>query len=1033
MLNKILHTSLINRVVVLILAALIMVAGVITLTRTEVDIFPDLNAPTVVVMTEARGYTPEEVERIISYPLETAVNGATGVRRVTSSSMTGFSIVKVEFDWGTDIYQARQTVTERIAAVAEDLPKGVGVPTLGPQSSILGEMMIIGLTSKKVSQADLRTIADRTIRPRLLSIGGVSQVAVIGGEVVEYQILLNPSQMRQKGVTLDMVREAVDSYNNNASGGVIYEYGNEYLVKGDIATTSIDDLAAVVVKGDGDTPIMLTDVARVEIGNQSPKLGVASEKAEPAVLVTVTKQPGVGTVQLTSAIEDELESIKTSIPADINISTDIFRQSNFINTSISNLQESLLEGALFVIIVLFFFLMNLRTTLISVVALPLSILVTILVLALCGISINTMTLGGIAIAIGSLVDDAIVDVENVYKRLRENNSLQEAERLPALKVVYEASKEVRVPIFNSTLIIMASFLPLFFLSGMEGRMLIPLGISFIIALIASTVVALTLTPVLCYYLLGSKKVNKMMSREPWLIKKLKGAYISGLHLAFRGKWVLLGVVGALLVCAVVIFCSLGRSFLPTFNEGSFTINVGTLPGISLEESDRLGREAEKIIMSVPEITTVARKTGRAELDEHSFGVNVSELEAPYHSEGRSRREIAVELREKLGKLPGVNIEIGQPVSHRIDAMLSGTQSQIAIKLFGDDLETLYKIGSKIKSEIAEVPGIVDANVEQQVNRPQLDIRPRRQMLARYGIPVSKFAEYINTAIGSEVVSQVYVDGLPFNLTLKIDDDYKDTADKIRDLLIDSNQGMIPLSYVADVEVANGPATINRENVSRRIVVSANVEGRDLRGAVNDIQERINERVKLPEKYYLVYGGQFENEEAASSTLGITTGIALLVILMLLYGEFHNLTQSLIILLNMPLAAIGGVFILWLTSGELSIPAIIGFISLIGITTRNGMLLMSRYNALKHEGLGLMDRINIGSADRLSPIIMTALTSALALIPLALRGSEPGNEIQSPMAIVILGGLLTSTILNIFVVPIVYFLIERRKSDDSDQE
>lgn len=1033
MLNKILHTSLMNRVVVLIIAALIMVAGVITLTRTEVDIFPDLNAPTVVVMTEARGYTPEEVERIISYPLETAVNGATGVRRVTSSSMTGFSIVKVEFDWGTDIYQARQTVTERIAAVAEDLPKGIGVPTLGPQSSILGEMMIIGLTSDKVSQADLRTIADRTLRPRLLSIGGVSQVAVIGGEVVEYQILLNPSQMRQKGVTLDMVREAVDSYNNNASGGVIYEYGNEYLVKGDIATTSIEDLAAVVVKGDGETPIMLNDVARVEIGNQSPKLGVASEKAHPAVLVTVTKQPGVGTVQLTSAIEDELESIKTSIPAGINISTDIFRQSNFINTSISNLQESLLEGALFVVIVLFFFLMNLRTTLISVVALPLSILVTVLVLAFCGISINTMTLGGIAIAIGSLVDDAIVDVENVYKRLRENNSLPEAERRPALKVVYEASKEVRVPIFNSTLIIMASFLPLFFLSGMEGRMLIPLGISFIIALIASTIVALTLTPVLCYYLLGGKKVNKMMSCEPWMIKKLKGAYITGLRFAFKGKWVLLSVVGALLVWAVLLFLSLGRSFLPTFNEGSFTINIGTLPGISLEESDRLGREAEKIIMSVPEITTVARKTGRAELDEHSFGVNVSELEAPYHSEGRSRREIAAELREKLGKLPGVNIEIGQPVSHRIDAMLSGTQSQIAIKLFGDDLETLYKIGSKIKGEIAEVPGIVDANVEQQVNRPQLDIRPRRQMLARYGIPVSKFAEYINTAIGSEVVSQVYVDGLPFDITLKVDDDYKDTADKIRDLLIDSNQGMIPLSYVADVEVANGPATINRENVSRRIVVSANVEGRDLRGAVNDIQDRINERVKLPEKYYLVYGGQFENEKAASRTLGITTGIALLVILMLLYGEFHNMTQSLIILLNMPLAAIGGVFILWLTSGELNIPAIIGFISLIGITTRNGMLLMSRYNALKQEGVGLMERIRIGSADRLSPIIMTALTSALALIPLALRGSEPGNEIQSPMAIVILGGLLTSTILNIFVVPIVYYLIERRKSKGYNQD
>ena len=1028
MLNKILHISLSNRVVTLLLAALIMAAGVIVLLRTEVDIFPDLNAPTVVVMTEAKGFTPEEVEKTVTYPIETAVNGATGVRRVSSSSMPGFSMVKIEFDWGTDIYRARQIVNEKIAAVGEDLPRGVGIPTMGPQSSILGEIMIVGLTSDTLSMADLRTIADRTMRPRLLSLGGVSQVSVIGGDEVEYQICLNPALMRHHGVTLDMVETAVDNYNTNASGGTLYEYGNEYLIKGNISTSRCDELAKAVVRSDADSTLLLSDIAEVAIGAKSPRLGVASVEATPAVLVTVTKQPAVGTLELTEAIDHEIADIAAGIPG-LNVSTDIFRQADFIDTSISNLQESLLEGAVFVVIVLFFFLMNLRTTLISLIALPLSIIVSVLVLHFMGQTINTMSLGGIAIAIGSLVDDAIVDVENVYKRLRQNMNLPAGERRPTLTVVYEASKEVRVPIFNSTLIIIAGFLPLFFLSGMEGRMLIPLGISFIVALFASTIVALTVTPVLCSYLLNVKEGARELSRDPWAIRKLKALFSRGMDASLAHYKLMLGTVAALFIASVVIFCTLGRGFLPTFNEGSFTINVSTLPGLSLEESDKLGKQAEKIILSVPEITTVARKTGRAELDEHSFGVNVSEIEAPYKRSGRSRREIADELRHKLGQLPGVNIEIGQPVSHRIDAMLSGTKAQIAIKLFGDDLNRLYSIGSRIKEAASTVPGIVDLNIEQQVNRPELEIRPRRDMLAKYGIPVNGFARFINISMGSEVVSQVYVGGLPYDISLKVGDQYKGSIAHIRDLLIDSNSGKIPLSYVADVSVASGPGSINRENVSRRIVISANVEGRDLRGAVDDIAEAVSATVELPENYHIVYGGQFENEAQASRTLGIMSLLALLIVMILLHLEFHDIRQSLIILINMPLAMIGGVMILWLTGSDLNIPAIIGFISLLGITTRNGMLLMSRYNALAAQGRTVRERIYEGTADRLSPIIMTALTSALALIPLALRGSEPGNEIQAPLAIVILGGLISSTLLNIFVVPIVYYLVNSRSSKE----
>ena len=1030
MINRIIHFSLNNRIIILVCTAVLLIWGTLTLVRTEVDIFPDLNAPTVTVMTECSGLAPEEVERLVTYPIETSLNGSNGVRRVRSTSSAGFSVVWVEFDWDTDIYIARQTVSEKLSSIAEQLPDGVGVPTLGPQSSILGEIMIIGLTAdstSSVTMSRLRTIADRIISPRLLSLRGVSQVSVIGGDVTEVQIQLDPMRMKTLGVTIEEAVEACRGINDNSPGGIIYDYGNEYMVKADVRTADISELRRTVIKADESSIIALEDIADVVEGPQLPRLGLASERAIPAVLVTVTKQPATGTLQLTEEIENTLAQLKHSLPEGVHVSTDIFRQSTFISTSITNLQMSLAEGALFVIIVLFFFLMNLRTTLISVVALPLSILLTVICLHLLGFTLNTMSLGGIAIAIGSLVDDAIVDVENVYRRLRLNRQLPAGERQPIIKVIFEASKEVRMPILNSSLIIIASFTPLFFLTGLEGRMLMPLGVSFVIALIGSTIVALTITPVLCYFLLGSDKAMRTLDKEPAVTRRMIGAYGAALTASLRRPRTWIATVSVAFVAAMALLFTLGRSFLPPFNEGSLTINVSTLPGISLEESDRIGRLAEEIIMATPEVTTVARKTGRAELDEHSLGANVSEIEAPYVLTDRTKAEMVRDLRKRLADIPGTNIEIGQPISHRIDAMLSGTEAQIAIKVFGDDLIKLHTLGTTITREIGEIPGVVDVKVEQQVGRPQIDIRPRRDMLMRHGIPMAKFSETVGTLLNGEVVSTVYREGAPYDITLRVSDDWRNHIDRLGDLTIESPvAGTIPLGTVAEIVSTDGPNSISRENVSRRLVISANVDNRDLRTTVNDIKAVIDSEVTLPDGYYVTYGGQFESEEAASRTLLLASLAALLVILLLLYTEFHNLTQSLIILVNMPLAMIGGVFILKLTYNELNIPAIIGFISLLGISTRNGMLLISRYNHLRDEGVGLAERIIRGSSDRLTPIIMTSLTSALALIPLALRGNEPGNEIQSPLAMVILGGLLTSTLLNIFLVPILYKLTNENK-------
>ena len=1087
MLNKIISFSLHNRPVILFFSVLLMVVGIWTACKMEVDVFPDLNAPTVVVMTEAQGMASEEVERLVTFPIETAVNGATDVRRVRSSSTTGFSVVWVEFDWGTDIYRDRQIVSEKLATIGDALPQGVGQPTLGPQSSILGEVMFIGLTADSTSMGDLRTLADWTVRPQLLATGGVAQVTVMGGDIMEYQIRIHPERMRHYGVTLTQVMDATRNMNRNASGGVLYERGNEYIVRGVLTTANTELLGqAVVATTAKGQPVVLADVADVEMGVKSPKMGLASVSGKPAVLLTVTKQPSTSTLELTGKLDEVVEQMRSALPKDVKVNTQLYRQQNFIDSSISNIKKSLVEGGIFVVLVLFIFLMNARTTVISLVTIPLSLLITMLVLHVMGLTINTMSIGGMAIAIGSLVDDAIVDVENVFKRLRQNARLPKEQRQGKLDVIFHASHEVRMPILNSTLIIVVSFVPLFFLSGLEGRMLAPLGVSFIVSLFASTVVALTLTPVLCSYLLKdggeseegrvkseefnslsleseegrgkseefnslsleseggrvkSEEFNSLSleseegrvkseefngdsphgagSQEPRWVRAMKVRYEQLLMRVLDGpKRAILIVTGVLVTLTLVLFFNLGRSFLPPFNEGSFTINVSTLPGVSFEESDRMGEQAERLLLQVPEVKDVARKTGRAELDEHALGVNTSEMEVPFELKDRSKEEVMADIRSKLRTLPGVNVEIGQPISHRIDAMLSGTKAGIAIKVFGPDLTTLHSIGLQIQQATRSIDGVTDLNVEQQVERPQLVIRPRRLLLASNGITLPQFAAYVNAALGGEVVSQVQDGGKTFDLTVRMADEDINSIDHIRNMLIDTADGrQVCLSDVADIFSSAGPNTISRENAQRKLVVSANAQGRDLRSVVNDLRQSIETNVKLPDGYRVEYGGQFESEASASRLLLGLSVVSIVVILLLLYLQFRSWKQSVVVLLNLPLALIGGVLALVVTGGVVSIPAIIGFISLFGMATRGGMLLVDRYNELARHGLSRREVVLRGSLDRLLPILMTALSSGLALIPLALGSSLPGNEIQSPMAQVMLGGLLTSTLLNLIIVPL----------------
>lgn len=1026
MLNNILKFSLNNRLIVLVGFALLSLFGTYVAFNMDVDVLPDLTAPTVVILTEAHGMAPEEVERLVSFPLETAVNGAANVRRVRSASTTGFSVVWVEFEWDTDPFRARQTVNEKMATVVDRLPLGVGTPVMAPQSSIMGEIMFVSMTADSTSNMDLRTIADWVIRPRLLSTGGVAQVIVYGGEYKQYQILADPQKMLYYKVSLDELVKAGTEANGNSAGGFLYNYGNEYTIKGIGRTNSVEEIGRAIIKKTDGHVIRIEDVATVQIG-AAPKIGDASNNGQPAVVLSISKQPEVNTLQLTQKIDLALEDVKKTLPPDIHINTRVFRQADFINNSISNIQKVLWEGSAFVVIVLFLFLMNWRATAISLLAIPISLLVAILTLKWLGFTINTMSLGGMAIAIGDLVDDAIIDVENVFKRLKENAQKPLLEQRDKLSVILDASFEIRHSIINATFIIIVAFMPLFFLSGMEGRLLMPLGIAFVVSLFASLVIAITLTPVLCSYMLSGEKRLQNQEKESWLVRHLQDYYGRFLEWSLGYKQYFIGAALIAFFLALAAFSQLGRSFLPEFNEGSLTITVIAKPGLSLEESNRIGTRVENALLSIPEIISTTRRTGRAELDEHAQGVNSSEIEVPYHLEERERDEFMAEVREKLGKISEANVIIGQPISHRIDHMLSGTRANIAIKIFGSDLNRLYTISNQIKAEIQQIPGLVDLHVEPQIEIPQIQIKANRELLSQYGISIGQFNRVVDVGIAGEKVSEIYEGARSFDLVVRFDPAYRNSLESISESLIDTGDGeKIPLYYVSDVVSRSGPNTINRENVQRKTVVSANVTGRDQKSAVDDIRNTIEEKIKLPEGYHIELGGQFEAEEAASTTLLVTSIFAVLVIFLILFQEFKRLNIAVIILLNLPLALIGGILSIYFTNGILSIPAIIGFITLFGIATRNGILQVSRYETLREEGLELYQTVVSGSKDRLSPILMTAITTALALIPLALASDLPGNEIQSPMAKVILGGLATSTLLNIIIVPMVYLIAHSDK-------
>jgi len=1025
MLNNIIKFSLNNKYLILLASVLLVVIGTRTAINMDVDVFPDFTSPTVVVMTDAHGMASEEVERLVTFPIETSVNGATDVRRVRSVSSQGFSFVWVEFDWGTDIFKARQIVSEKLISISSLMPIGVGQPTLAPQSSIMGEIFLIGIQADSTSMMDLRTIAEWNVKPLILATGGVSQVTIIGGDYKQYQILANPDKMKYYHVSMPELANICKGISQNSSGSAIRQYGNEYAVRGMARTADIEELGNSFIKSINGKPVRIRDVAEVKIGS-AIKMGHASQNAKPAIILAISKQPNTNTLELTKLVEANLNGLQKTLPPDVVIDTKIFRQADFIETSVNNVQNALIEGGLFVVIILFLFLGSFRTTIISLTAIPLSLLGAILVLKALGLNINTMSLGGMAIAIGSLVDDAIIDVENVYKRLRQNQQKPKADRQSSFNVVFEASKEIRASILNATLIIIVAFLPLFFLSGMEGRMLQPLGISFIVSLFVSLIVAMTLTPLLTKLMLTDEKYLAKNEKEKWLVRKLSFWYEKSLTWALKHKKIVVFSSLGLFVLSLVAIASMGRSFLPEFNEGSLTLSVVTKPGASLEESNKLGNLVETELLSIPEIKGTARRTGRGELDEHSQTVNSAEIDATFELKDRSREEFMADVRQTIARIPGIAATVGQPLGHRIDHMLSGTRANIAIKLFGNDLNKMFVIGNQVKSEITGIEGLVDVNVDQQVEIPQIQIIANRNMLAEYGITIEQFNEFVDIAFGSEKRADIYEGQSRFDLVLRLNSDYTETIEGIRAALIDTEDGKkVPLEQVADVVSVSGPGSISRENVQRKIVIAANVAGRDLRSVVEEIQATVAENIELPEGYRIEYGGQFESEESASKTLMITSILAILIIFLLLFQEFKSFKLAGIILLNLPLALIGGVFSIYFTSGILSIPAIIGFITLFGIATRNGILLISNYQRLQSRGVSLIETITQGSSDRLNAILMTALTAALALIPLAVQGDLPGNEIQSPMAKVILGGLLTSTLLNIFIIPIVYSILNNR--------
>jgi len=1031
MFDKLIQFSLQNRLIILLSTILLMIAGTYISLNLPVDVFPDLTAPTVTIMTEAHGMASEEVETLVTFPIESAVNGATDVRRVRSSSASGFSVVWVEFDWGTDIYIARQIVNEKIQSAISKLPQGVDKPVLAPISSIMGEIILISLSidennnPQNLTEMDLRSLADFEIRRRLLSINGVSQIIPIGGAVKQYQIFVSPEKLASYNITLNEVLKAAEESNENSSGGSYMDSGSEYLIKGVGRVQTINDIANSVVAVRNGVPVFMKDIAVVQIG-PATKFGDGSVNSKPAVILTIQKQPQTNTIELTERIEASLDDIKQNLPPGIIIDSSIFKQAEFIKTSISNVLEALRDGSILVIIVIFLFLWNFRTTFISVLAIPLSIIITILVFQIFDIMINTMTLGGIAIAIGALVDDAIIYVENVFRRLKENSLKPGSEREKSLPVIYEASKEIRAPMVNATMIIVIVFIPLFFLSGVEGRLLRPMGYAYVTSIFASLAVALTITPVLSYYLLP--KANFITKKEdPWLVLKLKYYYKKILNLTLKHPKTILTSSVIVLMATIAIIPFLGRSFLPEFNEGSLTISVVTLPGTSLEESNKIGNLVEGILLSYPEVKSTARRTGRAELDEHAQGVNGAEIDVRFELNGKSKEEFITELRNSFTAVPGTNITIGQPIGHRIDHMLSGTRANIVVKVFGSNLQQLRTLANAVEEEMKKVQGAVDVSVDQEVEVPQTKIKFNRTAMARYGVTVGQLAKAIDIAFNGEVASEIREGEKIFDLVVRFDENNRGNIYKIQTALFDTPLGVkVPLSQLATIVNEKGPNRISRENVQRKIVVQANVSGRDLRGVVDEMKANIQSNVTFPQGYFVEFGGQFESEQEATRIISLLSLVSIGVIFLILYLQFGRFNYALFILVNLPLALIGGVWAVYFTDGIISVASLVGFITLFGIATRNGILMISHYKHLLEEGKEFAQAVIQGSLERLSPILMTAITAALALVPLALGSGEPGKEIESPMAIVILGGLLTSTALNMIVLPSLFLKFGKEK-------
>ncbi|MEO8705950.1 MAG: efflux RND transporter permease subunit [Kofleriaceae bacterium] len=1016
--DRIIRWSITNRLLVVIVAVAIIGYGSWTAVQMPVDVFPDLTAPTVTVVTEAHGLAPQEVESLVTIPIESSVNGSTGVRRVRSSSGIGISIVWVEFEWGTDIYVARQIVNEKLQLVAGHLPPDVPAPSLAPISSVMGEVLFISIGGAGHDPMAVREVADWTLRRRLLAIPGVAQVVPIGGAVRQYQVKIDPQRMRAFDVTLDDVTKALEESNQNSTGGFYIHGSQESLIRAVGRVGSVEDLRSVVISVRGGVPILVGQVADVVVG-PAVKRGEGSSNAQPAVVLGITKQPSVNTLELTERIDKELDAIQATLPKGMIIERNKARQADFIESSIHNVSTALRDGAILVAIILFIFLFNIRTTLISLASVPISLLVAVLAMNAFGVTINTMTLGGMTIAIGALVDDAIIDVENVFRRLRENGARPEAERRIADDVIFDASREVRGSIVFATLIVMLVFIPIFFLSGVEGRLLRPLGFSYLVAIFASLVVALTLTPALCSFVLS--RVGEKAHGDPFVVRTLKRLYEPSLRIAVRRPLVVGIGAAALLAGTIALVPFLGRTFLPEFNEGALTVSAVTLPGTSLEESDKLGRRVEEVLRSFPEVVSTARRTGRAELDEHAQDVNAAEIDVRLELGDRSKEAFLAELRKQLTTVPGVICTIGGPIAHRIDHMLSGTRASIAIKIFGDDLTELRASAERVKQVMEPIPGVVDLAIEQQVDVPQLTIGFDREAIARYGLRSGALAEAIETAYAGRKVTQVLERQRTYDVIVRYRDDERADIDAIRNTIVDTPSGArVPLKMLATIREDLGPNTISRENVQRKVVVSANVGGRDLRGVVDDIRAAIEQKVTLPQGYYVVYGGQFESEQAASRTLSLLGIVVIAGILGLLFFAFRSLRNALLIMINLPLALIGGVVAIYFGSGVVSVASLVGFVTLFGIATRNGIMMISHYEHLRTvENAPFDEAVMRGSLERLSPVLMTALCAGLGLVPLVLAGGQPGNELQAPMAVVILGGLVSSTALNMVVIPALY--------------